>query len=105
MSVKIRLSRHGAKKHPYYWIVAADARAPRDGAFKERIGSYNPMLASGDPKRVLFDSERARHWLSCGAQPTDRVRLFFERAGIVEKRPIKETPKQSAPKKKAASRQ
>src|SRR5258707_830133 len=80
MSLKIRLARGGAKKRPYYRIVIADARSPRDGRFIDKIGSYNPMLPQGDEKRVQIDLERAKHWLKMGAQPTDRVTLFFARA-------------------------
>src|SRR3546814_10114879 len=73
MSVSIRLARGGAKKRPYYRIVVANSRAPRDGRFIEKIGTYNPLLAKADPKRVTLDGDRAKHWLSAGAQPTDRV--------------------------------
>jgi small subunit ribosomal protein S16 len=73
MATSIRLSRGGSKKRPYYRIVVADSRAPRDGKFIERIGSYNPVLPKGDEKRVVLDVERAKHWVAAGAQPTDRV--------------------------------
>jgi small subunit ribosomal protein S16 len=85
MSVSIRLARGGAKKRPYYRIVVANSRAPRDGAFIEKIGAYNPLLAKDDAKRVIIDAERAKHWLSVGAQPTDRVARFFDAAGIKER--------------------
>ena len=85
MSVSIRLSRGGAKKRPYYRIVVANSTAPRDGAFLEKIGTYNPMLPKGDEKRVILDAERAKHWLSVGAQPTDRVARFLDAAGIKER--------------------
>ncbi len=85
MSVSIRLSRGGAKKRPYYRIVVASSRSPRDGAFIERIGSYNPMLAKDDAKRVVLDTERAKHWLSVGAQPSDRVARFLDAAGVRER--------------------
>ena len=85
MSVSIRLSRGGAKKRPYYRIVVANSTAPRDGAFLEKIGTYNPMLPKGDEKRVILDGERAKHWLSVGAQPTDRVARFLDAAGIKER--------------------
>jgi small subunit ribosomal protein S16 len=87
MSVSIRLSRGGAKKRPYYRIVVADARSPRDGHFIEKIGTYNPMLAKDDAKRVILDGERAKHWLSVGAQPTDRVARFLDAAGVKERAP------------------
>src|SRR3546814_5326838 len=80
MSVSIRLARGGAKKRPYYRIVVANSRAPRDGHFIEKIGTYNPLLAKDDPKRVTLDGDRAKHWLSVGAQPTDRVARFFDAA-------------------------
>mgnify|MGYP006138181643 CR=1 FL=1 len=82
MAVSIRLSRGGAKKRPYYKIVVADARNSRDGKFIERIGSYNPLLAKDNPERVKLDADRARHWLSVGAQPSDRVARFLDAAGI-----------------------
>ena len=85
MSVSIRLSRGGAKKRPYYRIVVANSTAPRDGAFLEKIGTYNPMLPTGDEKRVILDGERAKHWLSVGAQPTDRVARFLDAAGVKER--------------------
>jgi len=104
MSLKIRLARGGAKKRPFYSIVVADARSPRDGRFIEKIGTYNPMLPREHEQRVQFDLDRAKHWLSVGAQPTDRVVLFFANAGLVEKPAIRETPKKSAPKAKAQER-
>ena len=84
MALKIRLARGGAKKRPYYSIVVADSRAPRDGRFIEKIGAYNPMLAKDDEKRVIFDADRAKHWLSVGAKPTDRVARFLSTAGLVK---------------------
>ncbi len=104
MSLKIRLARGGAKKRPFYSIVIADSRSPRDGRFIEKIGTYNPMLPKDDEKRVTIDEPRAKHWLSVGAQPTDRVALFFGNAGLTEKAPWRETPKHSAPKAKAQER-
>lgn len=80
--VRIRLARGGAKKRPYYRIVAADSRCPRDGRFLERLGSYNPMLTSDDPNRVVLREDRIRYWLSHGAQLSDRVHRFLHRAGI-----------------------
>ena len=86
MSLSMRLSRGGSKKRPYYKIVVADARAPRDGKFIERIGSYNPLLAKDDALRVTIDGERAKHWLAAGAQPSDRVARFLDVAGVVERK-------------------
>jgi small subunit ribosomal protein S16 len=104
MSLKIRLARGGAKKRPFYSIVVADSRTPRDGRFIEKIGTYNPMLPKDHETRITINEERAKHWLSVGAQPTDRVALFFGNAGLVEKRQWTETPNQSAPKAKAQER-
>jgi small subunit ribosomal protein S16 len=103
MSVSIRLSRGGSKKRPYYRIVVANSRAPRDGAFIEKIGTYNPMLAKDDEKRVILDVERAKHWVSVGAQPTDRVARFFDAAGVKE-RVAKNNPKKAEPGEKAKER-
>lgn len=103
MSVSIRLSRGGAKKRPYYRIVVANSRSPRDGAFIEKIGTYNPMLAKDDEKRVIIDAERARHWLSVGAQPTDRVARFLDAAGVKE-RAARNNPKKAEPGEKAKER-
>ena len=104
MALKIRLARGGAKKRPFYGIVVADARSPRDGRFVERIGTYNPMVGREHPQRIVLDAERAKYWLSMGAQPTDRVVLFLANAGLVEKPAIRETPKKSAPGAKAVER-
>jgi small subunit ribosomal protein S16 len=104
MTLKIRLARGGAKKRPYYRIVVADSNAPRDGRFIEKIGSWNPILPKGSPDRVTLDAERAKHWLSVGAQPTDRVARFLGDAGLVEKPAQRETPSKSAPKAKAQAR-
>ena len=87
MAIKIRLARAGSKKRPYYHIVIADARAPRDGRVIERIGAYNPMLAKDDEKRIVLDTDRAKHWLSVGAQPTDRVERFLDGAGLLTRAP------------------
>ena len=103
MSVSIRLSRGGAKKRPYYRIVVANSRAPRDGAFIEKIGTYNPLLAKDDEKRVVLDTERAKHWLSVGAQPTDRVARFFDAAGLKE-RAARSNPNKGEPGDKAKER-
>lgn len=101
MALKIRLARGGAKKHPFYRIVVADSRCPRDGKFVEKIGTYDPFLAHDNPERVVLKTERARYWISVGAQPSERVALFLANAGLVEHPEIRETPKKSAPKKKA----
>jgi small subunit ribosomal protein S16 len=82
MAVKIRLARGGAKKRPFYRVVVADVRAPRDGAFIEKIGTYDALLKKGDKDRVVLKSDRVEYWLSQGAQPTDRVALFIKEAGI-----------------------
>ncbi len=103
MAVSIRLSRGGAKKRPYYRIVVADARAPRDGAFIEKIGTYNPVLAKDDEKRVILDADRARHWLAMGAQPTDRVARFLDKAGVKE-RAARSNPNKAKPGEKATER-
>ncbi|WP_375201573.1 30S ribosomal protein S16 [Hyphococcus sp.] len=84
MSLKIRLARGGAKKRPFYSIVVADSRNPRDGRFIEKIGTYNPLLAKTDEKRVQYNDERAKYWLSKGAKPTDRVARFFSVNGLVK---------------------
>ena len=83
MAVKIRLARGGSKKRPFYRIVAADERSPRDGRFLEKLGTYNPMLPKDAENRVTFDEEAIKKWLSVGAQPTDRVSRFLEKAGLV----------------------
>lgn len=103
MSVSIRLSRGGAKKRPYYRIVVANSRSPRDGSFIEKIGTYNPLLAKDDAKRVVLDTERAKHWLSVGAQPTDRVARFFDAAGLKE-RAARVNAKKGEPGEKAKER-
>ncbi|MFN8719926.1 MAG: 30S ribosomal protein S16 [Rhodospirillales bacterium] len=104
MALKIRLSRGGAKRRPFYSIVVADSRSPRDGRFIEKIGTYNPMLARDNPQRVTIDTERAKHWLSVGAQPTDRVALFFGRAELAPMPERRDTPTKSTPKAKAQER-
>ena len=91
MAVNIRLSRGGSKKRPYYKIVVADARSPRDGRVIERIGSYNPLLAKDNPERIKLDVERAKHWIGVGAQPTDRVARFLDALGVKE-RPARNNP-------------
>ncbi len=103
MAVSIRLSRGGSKKRPYYRIVVADARSPRDGNFIERLGSYNPLLAKDDANRVVLNTERAQHWLSVGAQPTDRVARFLDAAGVRE-RAARSNPNKGKPGEKATER-
>jgi small subunit ribosomal protein S16 len=104
MAVKIRLSRSGAKKRPYYKIVVADARSPRDGRFIERVGSYNPMVPHDHPDRLKLDAERIKHWLTHGAQPTDRVARFFASADLMPARTRAEQTKKPQPKAKAQER-
>ncbi|SFP63348.1 30S ribosomal protein S16 [Sphingomonas rubra] len=103
MAISIRLSRGGSKKRPYYRIVVADARAPRDGKFIEKIGNYNPLLAKDAENRVVLDTERAKHWLSVGAQPTDRVARFLDAAGVRE-RAARQNPNKGKPGEKATER-
>lgn len=104
MSLRIRLSRGGAKKRPYYRIVVADSRSPRDGRFIERLGAYNPVLPSDHADRVILKEERIRHWLGLGAQPSTRVHRFLAKAGILDALPIPEQTKQDKPKAKAVER-
>jgi small subunit ribosomal protein S16 len=103
MALKIRLARGGSKKRPFYSIVIAEATAPRDGRFIEKVGSYNPMLPRDHDDRVLMDQERVKHWLSVGAQPTDRVLRFIAERGIAE-RPARNNPEKAQPGKKAVER-
>ncbi len=102
MPLKMRLARAGSKKRPYYHVVVADARSPRDGRFVEQIGSWNPMLPK-DVERVTLNEERIKHWLSEGAQPTDRVMRFLDKAGILS-RPARANPVKGKPGKKAQER-
>lgn len=102
MSLKIRLARGGAKKRPYYYIVVADARAPRDGRYIEQIGSYNPMLPK-DAERVKMDLEKAKAWLAKGAQATDRVARFLNDAGLL-KREARNNPEKAVPGQKMRER-
>lgn len=104
MGLKIRLARAGAKKRPYYHIVVADSRSPRDGRFIEKLGSYNPMLPAEHADRVRLQNERIQHWLGVGALATDRVALFLGRAGLAPMPARREQPRKSAPKKKAQER-
>ena len=102
MSLKIRLARAGSKKRPYYHIVVADVRSPRDGRFIETVGAWNPMLAK-DAERVKLDADRIQHWIAQGAQPTDRVLRFLDQAGLA-KRPARSNPTKGEPGKKAQER-
>jgi small subunit ribosomal protein S16 len=102
MSLKIRLARAGTKKRPYYHVVIADARSPRDGRFIEKVGNYDPMLAD-DSKRVTLVTERIQHWVSVGATPTDRVLRFLDAAGLAKRAP-RSNPERAKPGKKATER-
>jgi small subunit ribosomal protein S16 len=103
MALKIRLARSGAKKRPYYKIVVADARNPRDGRFIEKIGSYNPLVAKDSDVRLVLDGERVKHWISVGAQPTDRVLSFMAQLGLADK-PVRSNPIKGKPGRKATER-
>ena len=103
MSMKIRLARGGSKKRPFYRIVAADSRMPRDGRFIEKLGTYNPLLAKDSEERVKMNMERVQYWLGQGAQPTDRIARMLEAAGVVPKTE-RNNPKKGAPHKKAVER-
>lgn len=103
MSLKMRLARGGSKRRPYYHIVIADARSPRDGRFIERIGAYNPMLPKDSEERVKLDTERAAYWLKQGAQATDRVARFLDAEGLM-KREARNNPQKAEPGKKAQER-
>jgi len=104
MSLRIRLARGGAKKRPYYRIVIADSRMPRDGRFIERVGSYNPMLPKDHSDRIVLQEERIKHWLSVGAQPSDRVARFLGAANIAPAPAVPEQTKKNQPKAKAQER-
>ena len=104
MALKIRMTRGGAKKRPFYSIVVAEHTSPRDGRFIEKLGTYNPMVAKEHPDRIRLNTDRIKHWVSVGATPSDRVARFLADAGLGEKPKIRETPKKSAPKAKAQER-
>ncbi|MAA99452.1 MAG: 30S ribosomal protein S16 [Stappia sp.] len=104
MALKIRLARGGAKKRPFYRIVIADVRSPRDGRFIEKVGLYNPMLPKDDENRVQLDLERIQHWMSHGAKPSDRVLRFLDAAGVL-KRDARNNPKKAEPGQKAKERE
>ncbi len=103
MAMKIRLARGGSKKRPFYRVVAADSRMPRDGRFIEKLGTYNPLLPKDSEERVKIDMERVQYWLDKGAQPTDRVSRFLEAAGTLEKKE-RNNPQKAKPGKKAQDR-
>lgn len=104
MAVRIRLSRGGSKKRPFYRIVAADQRAPRDGRFIEKLGTYNPLLPKDHAERLVIDSERVSAWLQKGAQPTERLQKLFATLGLCSAPAIHEQPKKSAPRAKTLER-
>ncbi|WP_226554275.1 30S ribosomal protein S16 [Celeribacter naphthalenivorans] len=103
MAMKIRLARGGSKKRPFYSIVAADSRMPRDGRFIEKLGTYNPLLPKDSEERVKMNMERVQYWLGQGAQPTDRISRMLEAAGVLEKKE-RNNPKKAVPGKKAQDR-
>ena len=105
MALKIRLARGGAKKRPFYRIVVAEASAPRDGRYVERVGTYNPMVPKEHEQRMTLNSERITFWLGQGAKPTDRVHKMLAAAGLAEAPVIRDQPKKSAPGKKRAERE
>ena len=100
MSVALRLSRGGSKKRPFYRIVAADVRSPRDGRYLERLGTYNPMRKKDDPDRIVINKDRAKYWLSVGAKPTERVTKFLSGIGLIKKPALPKQTKQDKPRKK-----
>ena len=105
MALKIRLARGGAKKRPFYRIVVAEASAPRDGRYVERVGTYNPMVPKDHDQRLTLKAERITYWLGQGAQPTERVHKMLAVAGLAEAPVIREQPKKSAPGRKRAERE
>ena len=104
MATKLRLARGGSKKRPFYSIVAADSRAPRDGRFIEKLGTYNPLLPKDSEERIKMDTDRVQYWLDQGAQPTDRVLRFLDAAGM-RKRDARNNPQKAQPGKKAQERE
>ena len=104
MAVKIRLRRMGAKKAPFYRVVVADSRYPRDGRFIEKLGTYNPLLPQDHAQRLVIDADRVKYWLGIGALPTERLEKLFSNLGLVKAPVVHEQPKKSAPKAKAVER-
>ncbi len=104
MALAIRLARGGAKKRPYYRIVVADSRMPRDGRFIEKVGAYNPMLSKDDENRVILLEDRIKEWMGKGAQPSDRVRRFLETAGVVADKRVRNNPTKGKPGQNALNR-
>ena len=104
MALKIRLARGGAKKRPFYSIVVADSRSPRDGRFIEKIGTYNPMLDKGHASRLTMNAERIKHWVGVGAQPTDRVQRLLAARGLAEKPDVHKQSKKDKPRAKTQER-
>lgn len=104
MAVRIRLSRGGSKKRPFYKVVAADQRSPRDGRFIEKLGTFNPLLPKDHAERLVIDQERVKYWLGTGAQPTERLQKLLSVLGLCDAPVFREQPKQSAPKAKAQER-
>ncbi len=102
--LKIRLARGGAKKRPYYRVVVANSRSPRDGRFLEKVGTYNPMLSKDDENRIILNEERIKYWLGQGAEASDRVAIFLGKAGITAMPERKNNPKKAVPKAKATER-
>ena len=105
MALKIRLSRGGSKKRPFYRIVVAEAASPRDGRYVERIGHYNPMVAKDNDQRLVVDGERVKHWMGLGAKPTERVQKLLSTLSLTPAVEMREQPKKSAPGKKRAERE
>jgi small subunit ribosomal protein S16 len=105
MTVRIRLSRGGSKKRPFYKVVVADQRAPRDGSFIEKLGTFNPLLPKDHAERLVLDVEKVKAWLAKGAQPTERMQKMLSNLGLCSAPVIHDQPKKSAPKAKAVARQ
>src|SRR5690554_5223036 len=104
MALAIRLARGGRKSRPFYRIVVTDKRMPRDGRYIEKLGTYNPLLANDDDKRVVLNEERIKYWLGQGAKASDRVAIFLGKAGLADMPKVSETPKKSAPSEKTKMR-
>jgi len=102
--IAIRMTRHGAKKRPFFHIVVADSRSPRDGRFIEKLGTYNPLLPRDHAQRLTLDKERIAHWLKVGAQPSDRVAKFLSQAELMAPRERREQTKKNQPRAKAQER-